>query len=111
MHLSINRIFALFSATRFRWQQHPVDDIEAITDWAIKDVYIGPPCDQMCSGHGSCHYPACSCDDGYAGNECYIWTARNPVSLITTFLSQYSTLNIGSWSLIEGMQLWKMYKI
>ena len=67
-------------STRFRWQQHPLDDIEAITDWGIKDVYIGSQCDRMCSGHGNCHYPACNCDEGYTGSECYAWTADNPVS-------------------------------
>ena len=38
--------------------------------WALDNIYIGPPCPEMCHGHGKCDYPQCLCDDGFIGDYC-----------------------------------------
>lgn len=69
-----------FSATRFRWQQQSAGGTEP-THWALNDVYVGPACDNFCSGHGTCYYPHCNCDEGYTGRDCsQIRREGNPVS-------------------------------
>lgn len=43
--------------------------------WAIDNVYIGPQCEEMCNGHGSCiNGTKCICDPGYSGPTCKIST-------------------------------------
>ena len=57
-------------------------DTEAVTDFGVRGVYIGPACDSLCGGHGDCdilHYPACTCDEGYYDDNCYPWRVKNPV--------------------------------
>ena len=76
---------ALFlRSTRFRWQQRPVTESEAITDFGLRDVYIGPGCENLCGGHGNCQMtltPVCECDHGYQGNNCSPWNTQNPVNV------------------------------
>ncbi|XP_014667117.1 PREDICTED: uncharacterized protein LOC106808780 [Priapulus caudatus] len=40
------------------------------TTWAVKDVYIGRTCPDMCANHGVCHRSVCLCDTGYTGANC-----------------------------------------
>ncbi|WAR26103.1 RELN-like protein [Mya arenaria] len=78
------RFTSLKGATRFRWQQRPVNDDEAITNFGLTDVYIGPSCQDMCGGHGNCHpqtFPSCICDPGHHGDNCYPWDAENKVGI------------------------------
>uniref|UniRef100_A0A3B3X817 Reelin n=1 Tax=Poecilia mexicana TaxID=48701 RepID=A0A3B3X817_9TELE len=58
------------TAVRFRfYQQH--SDIQ----WGVENLYIGPPCDGHCGGHGDCLDQRCICDPGFTGPNCYASTA------------------------------------
>ncbi|XP_006820452.1 reelin-like, partial [Saccoglossus kowalevskii] len=57
-------------STRFRWSQ-PVG-FEPAHTWAIRYVYIGDECMDLCSGHGRCDVGICVCDDAWAGDTCNI---------------------------------------
>lgn len=46
--------------------------------WAIDNIYIGPQCEEMCNGHGSCiNGTKCICDPEYSGPTCKVST-KNP---------------------------------
>ncbi|XP_052779173.1 reelin-like isoform X2 [Mya arenaria] len=90
-------------ATRFRWQQRPVNDDEAITNFGLTDVYIGPSCQDMCGGHGNCHtqtFPSCICDPGHHGDNCYPWDAENKRELKDTFNN--GEVDKSKWLLVQG---------
>ncbi|KAK1334966.1 hypothetical protein QTO34_004540, partial [Cnephaeus nilssonii] len=75
-------------SVRFRWYQgfYPVGS-QPVT-WAIDNVYIGPQCEEMCNGHGSCiNGTKCICDPGYSGPTCKIST-KNPDFLKDDFEGQ-----------------------
>ncbi|XP_042898138.1 reelin isoform X2 [Parasteatoda tepidariorum] len=55
------------SSTRFRFIQHEFDTSD---NWALDNLYIGPQCKDMCSGHGRCSDGSCVCDDGFFGKSC-----------------------------------------
>ncbi|XP_023204313.1 reelin isoform X1 [Xiphophorus maculatus] len=58
------------TAVRFRfYQQH--SDIQ----WGVENLYIGPPCDGHCGGHGDCLDQRCICDPGFTGPNCFASTA------------------------------------
>ncbi|XP_060574508.1 reelin-like isoform X2 [Ruditapes philippinarum] len=91
------------NSTRFRWQQRPVDDEHSVVDFGLRDIYIGPACEDLCNGHGVCrpnNYPACVCDDGHHGRNCYPWKVNNPTELKDTFDSE--GIDKSKWSLIQG---------
>ncbi|XP_076339324.1 reelin-like [Tachypleus tridentatus] len=55
------------SATRFQLRQSEFDDQDS---WAVDNLYIGPQCPDMCSGHGRCMQGVCQCDKGFYGPNC-----------------------------------------
>lgn len=55
------------SSTRFRFHQREFEESDT---WAIDNLYIGPQCKDMCSGHGRCAEGTCVCDDGFFGENC-----------------------------------------
>ncbi|KAJ8301142.1 hypothetical protein KUTeg_020129 [Tegillarca granosa] len=93
------------SATRFRWEQRPDGGDGTTHKWGIRDVYIGPPCSQHCSGHGNCNYPQCFCDDGYRGVGCQSIYNPNPTSLKDTF--EDPNIDKSQWSLVQGGHIHK----
>ncbi|KAK3851398.1 hypothetical protein Pcinc_041952 [Petrolisthes cinctipes] len=75
---------------RFRWIQSPSSDVLGRHRWALRDVYIGPPCPRHCLGRGSCigaggeegggaveGEGVCRCDEGYTGSYCQHLTVDN----------------------------------
>ncbi|XP_074645991.1 reelin-like [Tubulanus polymorphus] len=55
------------SATQFRIAQKNARVSET---WAVDNLYIGPQCRHLCSGHGYCENGVCICDVGYDGPSC-----------------------------------------
>lgn len=76
---AILKDLCLFSrSVRFRWYQGFYPAGSQPVTWAIDNVYIGPQCEEMCNGHGSCiNGTKCICDPGYSGPTCKIST-KNP---------------------------------
>ncbi|KAJ7329566.1 hypothetical protein JRQ81_015740, partial [Phrynocephalus forsythii] len=78
----------LCGLVRFRWYQGFYPAGSQPVTWAIDNVYIGPQCEEMCSGHGSCvNGTKCICDPGYSGPTCKIST-KNPDFLKDDFEGQ-----------------------
>lgn len=66
-------VFKLCSSIRFRWYQGFFSSGSAPPTWALDNIYIGPQCQDMCNGHGSCVGGShCVCDPGYAGADCSV---------------------------------------
>ncbi|XP_026788519.2 reelin isoform X1 [Pangasianodon hypophthalmus] len=69
----------LCGSVRFRWYQGFYLVGMAPPTWALDNVYIGPQCQDMCSGHGTCvRGTRCKCDSGYSGPDCSIPDVPNP---------------------------------
>ncbi|KAB0400461.1 hypothetical protein E2I00_006454, partial [Balaenoptera physalus] len=78
----------LCGSVRFRWYQGFYPAGSQPVTWAIDNVYIGPQCEEMCNGHGSCiNGTKCICDPGYSGPTCKIST-KNPDFLKDDFEGQ-----------------------
>ncbi|XP_034983283.2 reelin isoform X2 [Zootoca vivipara] len=78
----------LCGLVRFRWYQGFYPTASQPVTWAIDNVYIGPQCEEMCNGHGSCvNGTKCICDHGYSGPTCRIST-KNPDFLKDDFEGQ-----------------------
>ena len=76
---------------RFRWYQGFYSAGSQPVTWAIDNVYIGPQCEEMCNGHGSCiNGTKCICDPGYSGPTCKIST-KNPDFLKDDFEGNLTT--------------------
>ncbi|XP_070558262.1 reelin-like isoform X2 [Ptychodera flava] len=73
-------------ATRFRWSQPP--GFEPAHSWAIRYIYIGRECMDMCSGHGRCNEGFCMCDNGWGGDSCNIPLKPLPKNLRDKFEEQ-----------------------
>ncbi|XP_051890268.1 reelin isoform X1 [Pristis pectinata] len=68
----------LCGSVRFRWYQGFYRLGSQPVTWAIDNVYIGPQCEEMCNGHGSCvSGTRCICDARYSGPTCKI-SSKNP---------------------------------
>ncbi|OXB71770.1 UNVERIFIED_CONTAM: hypothetical protein H355_005659, partial [Colinus virginianus] len=68
----------LCGLARFRWYQGFYPAGSQPVTWAIDNVYIGPQCEEMCNGHGSCiNGTKCICDPGYSGPTCKISTKNS----------------------------------
>ncbi|XP_043944459.1 reelin isoform X3 [Protopterus annectens] len=79
----------LCGSVRFRWYQGFYHTGSQPVTWAIDNVYIGPQCEDMCNGHGSCiNGTKCLCDRGYSGPTCKISTKKNPNFLKKDFEGQ-----------------------
>ncbi|XP_072551813.1 reelin-like isoform X2 [Salminus brasiliensis] len=69
----------LCGSVRFRWYQGFYSSGMAPPTWALDNIYIGPQCQDMCSGHGLCvRGTHCECDPGYSGPDCSVQDAPNP---------------------------------
>uniref|UniRef100_A0A8B9J9J5 Reelin n=1 Tax=Astyanax mexicanus TaxID=7994 RepID=A0A8B9J9J5_ASTMX len=69
----------LCGSVRFRWYQGFYSSGTAPPTWALDNVYIGPQCQDMCSGHGVCvRGTHCECDPGYSGPDCSVQESPNP---------------------------------
>lgn len=54
--LSLSLIYVRFAVTRFRLRQsHHADG----ATWAIRHLYVGEQCPDMCRGHGVCQEGLC----------------------------------------------------
>lgn len=84
------RLFGLYSQTRFLWQQASTSSSPTPT-WAINNVYIGPPCPDLCANNGRCVWnntlgsPYCVCDPGFSGNNCNTRSVLPPTTLKDDF--------------------------
>lgn len=80
---SLSHLFVLdccpYRSVRFRWYQGFFSTGSAPPTWALDNVYIGPQCQDMCSGHGACVGGThCMCDPGYSGSDCSVPDIPNP---------------------------------
>ncbi|XP_077982491.1 reelin-like [Glandiceps talaboti] len=93
--------------TQFRWSQ-PLG-FEPAHSWAIRYVYIGDECIDMCSGHGRCDVGLCICDEGWGGDSCDIPLKPLPKNLRDKFdvplsakSKEWTKINGGSISSVCG---------
>lgn len=71
---------------QFRWYQGFYLAGMTPPTWALDNVYIGPPCQDMCSSHGTCMKGTyCKCDNGYSGPNCSVADVPNPDFLKADF--------------------------
>ncbi|XP_039625794.1 reelin isoform X1 [Polypterus senegalus] len=69
----------LCGSVRFRWYQGFFNAGMSPMTWALDNVYIGPQCEDMCTGHGLCiNGTHCKCDKGFSGPSCKISSSSNP---------------------------------
>ncbi|KAK3548865.1 hypothetical protein QTP70_021277 [Hemibagrus guttatus] len=69
----------LCGSVQFRWYQGFYLAGMTPPTWALDNVFIGPPCQNMCSGHGKCvRGTHCKCDHGYSGSNCSVADVQNP---------------------------------
>lgn len=88
--VSNRKLLLSYRLVRFRWYQGFYPAGSQPVTWAIDNVYIGPQCEEMCNGHGSCiNGTKCICDPNYSGPTCKICT-KNPDFLKDDFEGMYS---------------------
>lgn len=102
--------FVLCSSIRFRWYQGFFSSGSAPPTWALDNIYIGPQCQDMCNGHGSCVGGShCICDPGYAGADCSVPEVPNTDFLKEDFegglLSRGSSLSVIKNYRLKNLQL------
>uniref|UniRef100_A0A3Q2DRU9 Reelin n=1 Tax=Cyprinodon variegatus TaxID=28743 RepID=A0A3Q2DRU9_CYPVA len=108
------------TAVRFRfYQQH--SDIQ----WGVENLYIGPPCNSHCGGHGDCLDQRCICDPGFTGPNCYassaLKVAYNRIYKLCKTLIMHMTLHgrgcimhyaiCVSWTLLHEMDYLKYVSV
>ncbi|MGH0172823.1 UNVERIFIED_CONTAM: hypothetical protein FKN15_063858 [Acipenser sinensis] len=90
----------LCGSVRFRWYQGFYAGGTPPATWALDNVYIGPQCEDMCSGHGACvNGTHCECDPGYSGPTCKTSSTANPDFLTEDF---EGSLDTGLFVLVSG---------
>ncbi|GFR97714.1 reelin [Elysia marginata] len=85
------------SQTRFRLYQAP-----GYTDgqsWAVRRLYVGWECPNLCRGHGHCLRSQCRCDEGWSGADCSQPEKPLPVMLVEDFLPGD---NSSQWARVVG---------
>lgn len=94
--LTAEGLFLFSRSVRFRWYQGFYPAGSQPVTWAIDNVYIGPQCEEMCSGHGGCiNGTKCVCDPGYSGPACRVST-KNPDFLKDDFEGDLFSSVLGS---------------
>ncbi|XP_060065663.1 reelin-like [Ylistrum balloti] len=89
------------SGTRLRWIQKADGHQGDTHKWGLRRLYVGPPCENHCSGRGTCHTPQCSCDFGYGSTDCSrLLFTSNPTYLKDNF--EGSEVDKTKWSLVQG---------
>ncbi|XP_041109989.1 reelin-like isoform X1 [Polyodon spathula] len=90
----------LCGSVRFRWYQGFYTGGTPPATWALDNVYIGPQCEDMCSGRGACvNGTHCECDLGYSGPTCKTSSTANPDFLMEDF---EGSLDTGLFVLVSG---------
>lgn len=89
-----------YRSVQFRWYQGFYLAGMTPPTWALDNVFIGPPCQNMCNGHGKCvRDTRCKCDHGYSGPNCSVADVQNPDFLKEDFegIEEYTCLHKMSW--------------
>ncbi|XP_014667116.1 PREDICTED: reelin-like [Priapulus caudatus] len=86
---------AFSGSTQFRFIQPPAGN-EDTPSWAIRDIYVGEACPDMCSGHGVCSAGRCICEDGFEGETWKVAEVTAEVSFALRLGSRFndSTCNV-----------------
>ncbi|XP_061108680.1 reelin [Conger conger] len=91
----------LCGSVRFRWYQGFYSGGTPPPTWALDSVYIGPQCQDMCSGHGACvRGTHCICDPGYSGVDCSLPDTPNSDFLKEDF--EGGSVHAERFSLVSG---------
>ncbi|KAG7169873.1 Reelin-like, partial [Homarus americanus] len=86
-------------SVQLRWvQANPGETTTG--EFALRELYIGPPCPYACHGHGICTAAGlCKCDKGYNGTYC----GRLPRKNLQWMHDNFNEGNVSSmWGRIEG---------
>ncbi|CAL4063823.1 unnamed protein product, partial [Meganyctiphanes norvegica] len=86
-------------SVNLRWiQANPGETTDG--EFALKELYIGPPCYKNCHGHGVCTaIGVCKCDAGFNGTKCGLFPKSNPQYGIDGFNTPEES---GIWERYEG---------
>lgn len=99
--------YAKSKSTRFRWIQHaPFNKKQT---WALRNLYIGKSCAQLCSGHGWCHGEVCRCDPDWMGDGCHKPKKPLPTILKDSFTDVDSSN--GNWLKLAGARIDKLCQV
>eukprot|EP00117_Sycon_ciliatum_P026128 scpid3764/ scgid21521/ Neurogenic locus Notch protein; Processed neurogenic locus Notch protein len=88
---------------RFRVGPTVLATTTQMPQFSIDNVYIGAPCPNHCSGHGTCTAspsPTCVCDSGYSGTDCNT-AATARLQLISDDFES-GALSAATWQLVQG---------
>ncbi|XP_071551543.1 LOW QUALITY PROTEIN: reelin-like [Panulirus ornatus] len=90
-------------SVHLRWMQDNPGET-TVGEFALRDLYIGPPCPYLCHGHGLCTAAGlCKCDKGYNGTYCGRFPSRNPQWMRDNFDEGEEAS--GMWERTEGASL------
>ncbi|XP_045618804.2 reelin [Procambarus clarkii] len=86
-------------SVQLRWVQENPSETPA-GEFALRGLYIGPPCPYACHGHGLCTGSGiCRCDEGYNGTYCGRFPLKNPEWMHDSFDTGEVS---GMWERVEG---------
>lgn len=73
------------------------------TEFALRNLYIGPECTDFCAGHGRCSSSGCVCDSGF---ELVDGVCRSPEPLPSSMRETFNDDLLPSlWSVVSGAVL------